>query len=58
MAPLLAGGGTVVFGVNNKAEGRAKTVLGVPRNMDVNRLKQAVYARKNGFAQRGTHRTS
>jgi ATP-dependent DNA helicase RecG len=37
------GGGTVVFGVNDKAVGRAKAVLGVPLEVDVNRLKKAVY---------------
>lgn len=37
------GGGTVVFGVNNKAVGRANAILGVPPEVDVNRLKKAVY---------------
>lgn len=37
------GGGTVVFGVNDKVMGRAKAVLGVPIDVDVNRLKKAVY---------------
>lgn len=37
------GGGTVVFGVNDKAVGRAKSILGVPVEIDVNRLKKAVY---------------
>lgn len=37
------GGGTVVFGVNDKAVGRASAVLGVPAEVDVNRLKKAVY---------------
>lgn len=37
------GGGTVVFGVNNKAIGRNKAVIGVPMEIDVNRLKKAVY---------------
>jgi ATP-dependent DNA helicase RecG len=37
------GGGTVVFGVNNKASGRANAILGVPPEVDVNRLKKAVY---------------
>ncbi len=37
------GGGTVVFGVNDKAVGRSKAVLGVPLEVDVNRLKKAVY---------------
>jgi ATP-dependent DNA helicase RecG len=37
------GGGTVVFGVNDKAIGRARAILGVPPEVDVNRLKRAVY---------------
>lgn len=37
------GGGTVVFGVNDKAKGRANAILGVPPEVDVNRLKKAVY---------------
>lgn len=37
------GGGTVVFGVNDKALGRAAAILGVPVEVDVNRLKKAVY---------------
>jgi len=37
------GGGTVVFGVNEKATGRALAILGVPPEVDVNRLKKAVY---------------
>lgn len=37
------GGGTVVFGVNDKAVGRSKAILGVPLVVDVNRLKKAVY---------------
>ena len=37
------GGGTVVFGVNDKAVGRAKAILGVPPEVDINRLKKAVY---------------
>lgn len=37
------GGGTVVFGVNDKAVGRAEAILGVPPEVDVNRLKKAVY---------------
>ena len=36
-------GGTVVFGVNDKAVGRAKAILGVPPEIDINRLKKAVY---------------
>jgi len=37
------GGGTVVFGVNDEAVGRSKAILGVPPEIDVNRLKKAVY---------------
>jgi ATP-dependent DNA helicase RecG len=37
------GGGTVVFGVNDKAVGRSLAILGVPPEVDVNRLKKAVY---------------
>lgn len=37
------GGGTVVFGVNDKAVGRTKAILGVPPEVDINRLKKAVY---------------
>ncbi len=37
------GGGTVVFGVNDKAVGRSKAISGVPPEIDVNRLKKAVY---------------
>ncbi len=37
------GGGTVVFGIKDKALGRTHAVLGVPPEVDVNRLKKAVY---------------
>jgi ATP-dependent DNA helicase RecG len=37
------GGGTVVFGINDKAVGRRKAIVGVPPDVDVNRLKKAVY---------------
>ena len=37
------GGGTVVFGVNDREVGRSKAILGVPHDVDVNRLKKAVY---------------
>jgi len=37
------GGGTVVFGVNDKSVGRSKAIVGVPHEVDVNRLKKAVY---------------
>jgi len=33
------GGGTVVFGVNDKAIGRKQAILGVPPEVDMNRLK-------------------
>lgn len=37
------GGGTVVLGVNDKAVGRARAILGLPDDVDVNLLKRAVY---------------
>lgn len=37
------GGGTVVFGVNDKLTGRAKALTGIPFEIDINRLKKAVY---------------
>ncbi len=37
------GGGTVVFGVADKVKGRLGALLGVPPEVDVNRLKKAVY---------------
>jgi len=37
------GGGTVVFGVNDKKVGRSNAILGVPPEIDINRLKKAVY---------------
>ena len=37
------GGGTVVFGVNDKAVGRSLALMGVPPEVDVNRLKKTVY---------------
>ena len=37
------GGGTVVFGVNDKTIGRALAIVGVPPEADVNRIKKAVY---------------
>jgi ATP-dependent DNA helicase RecG len=45
MAICMANGGegTVIFGVNDKAIGRAKAILGVPPEVDINRLKKAVY---------------
>jgi len=39
------GGGTVVFGVNDKAIGRDDAIRGIPPEVDVNRLKKAVYDR-------------
>jgi ATP-dependent DNA helicase RecG len=37
------GGGTVVFGVADKVVGRGNAILGVPAEVDPNRLKKAVY---------------
>lgn len=37
------GGGTIVFGVRDRAAGRSDAILGVPLEIDVNRLKRAVY---------------
>lgn len=37
------GGGTVVFGVKDWTTGRENAVLGVPPEVDVNKLKRAVY---------------
>ena len=37
------GGGTVVFGVADKPIGRDQTVLGVPAEVQINKLKLAVY---------------
>ncbi len=37
------GGGTVVFGVKDRVSGRANAIVGVPPEIDVNRLKRAVY---------------
>lgn len=37
------GGGTVVFGVSDKAVGRCNAIRGVPPQVDVNRLKKVVY---------------
>ncbi|SHL19068.1 ATP-dependent DNA helicase RecG [Desulfatibacillum alkenivorans DSM 16219] len=37
------GGGVVVFGVRDHVTGREKAILGVPPEIDVNRLKKAVY---------------
>lgn len=37
------GGGTVVFGVKDRVATRALAILGVPPEVDVNRLKRAVY---------------
>jgi ATP-dependent DNA helicase RecG len=45
MAVCMANGGsgTVVFGVDDKAVGRARAILGVPPEADVSRLKKHVY---------------
>lgn len=37
------GGGTVVFGVKDRVLSRAEAIRGVPPEIDVNRLKRAVY---------------
>lgn len=37
------GGGTVVFGVRDRAIGRSEAIPGVPHEVDVNILKKAVY---------------
>jgi ATP-dependent DNA helicase RecG len=37
------GGGTIVFGVRDRVSGRSNAILGVPLEIDVNRLKRAVY---------------
>jgi ATP-dependent DNA helicase RecG len=37
------GGGTVVFGVRDNVQGRAKALEGVPLAVEINRLRQAVY---------------
>lgn len=37
------GGGTIVFGIRDRAAGRSNAILGVPLEIDVNRLKRAVY---------------
>lgn len=37
------GGGTVVFGVDDKRIGRSEAVLGVPPEVDVNRLRRSIY---------------
>lgn len=39
------GGGTVVFGVADNVVGRAKAIIGVPLEVDINLLKQTVYMR-------------
>ena len=36
-------GGTVVFGVADQVSGRASAILGIPLEVDINRLKKAVY---------------
>ena len=37
------GGGTVVFGVADRVQGRDHAILGVPPEIDSNLLKKAVY---------------
>ncbi len=38
-----SGGGTVVFGIADHLTGRQQAILGVPPEIDINRLKKAVY---------------
>lgn len=38
------GGGVPVFGVKDKVIGRSRAISGVPPEVDVNRLKMAVYS--------------
>ena len=37
------GGGTLVIGVRDKIVGRASAIVGVPADLDTNRLKRAIY---------------
>ena len=37
------GGGTVVFGVADRSQGRESAIIGVPPEIDINLLKKAVY---------------
>lgn len=37
------GGGTVVFGIKDQILGRSNAIIGVPPEVDLNRLKKAVY---------------
>ena len=37
------GGGTVVFGVNDRRLGKSEAVLGIPQEVDVNRLRRSIY---------------
>ncbi|MBD3236776.1 MAG: AAA family ATPase, partial [Candidatus Eisenbacteria bacterium] len=39
------GGGTVVFGIADKCTGRTNAILGVPPEIEIHRLQQAVYDR-------------
>ncbi len=39
------GGGTVVWGVRDRVVGRENAILGVPDEVDVNRLKRSIYER-------------
>jgi hypothetical protein len=36
------GGGTVIFGVKDKVKGRSKAIIGVPNDIDIDRLKQTI----------------
>jgi ATP-dependent DNA helicase RecG len=37
------GGGTIVFGVNDNGIGRRRAIAGIPPEIDINRLRKAVY---------------
>jgi ATP-dependent DNA helicase RecG len=37
------GGGTIVFGVNDKEIGRMRAIAGIPPELEINRLRKAVY---------------
>jgi ATP-dependent DNA helicase RecG len=39
------GGGDTIWGVKDKVIGRKKAILGVPQNVDISKLQQAVYDR-------------
>ncbi|HNY34067.1 MAG TPA: ATP-binding protein [Methanothrix soehngenii] len=37
------GGGTIIFGVNDKEIGRMRAIPGISPELDINRLRKAVY---------------